>query len=78
MPPPDEVRPSPVQLSLVRQWIAKADVDFRTAERLLADAEPIRASIAFECQQAAEKYLKCLLTNLGIQTPRTHDLRMLV
>jgi HEPN domain-containing protein len=34
--------------------------------------------VSFHCQQAAEKYLKCLLTNLGIQTPRTHDLRMLV
>lgn len=25
-------------------------------------------------RQAAEKYLKCLLTYLGIQAPRTHDL----
>ena len=52
MKPPDEAL-----LALVRQWIAKADVDYRTAERLLQDAEPIRESIAFHCQQAAEKYL---------------------
>jgi len=32
----------------------------------------------FHCQQAAEKYLKCLLTYLGIQAPRTHDLKALV
>ena len=31
----------------------------------------------FHCQQAAEKYLKCLLTYLGIQAPRTHDLTAL-
>jgi hypothetical protein len=32
---------------LVRQWIAKAEVNYRTAERLVRDDEPIRESIAF-------------------------------
>jgi len=40
---------------------------------------PFRYSLfSFHCQQAAEKYLKCLLTYLGIQTSRTHDLKALV
>ena len=34
-------------------------------------------TVCFHCQQAAEKYLKCLLTYLGIQAPRTHDLKAL-
>jgi HEPN domain-containing protein len=34
-------------------------------------------AVCFHCQQAAEKYLKCLLTCLGIQAPRTHDLKAL-
>jgi HEPN domain-containing protein len=34
--------------------------------------------VCFHCQQAAEKYLKCLLTYLGIQAPRTHDLKTLI
>ena len=34
-------------------------------------------TVCFHCQQAAEKYLKCLLTCLGIQAPRTHDLKAL-
>jgi HEPN domain-containing protein len=34
-------------------------------------------TVCFHCQQAAETYLKCLLTYLGIQAPRTHDLRAL-
>jgi len=36
MQPPDEAL-----LSLLRQWIAKADLDYRTAERLLRDEEPL-------------------------------------
>jgi HEPN domain-containing protein len=78
MPPPDEAGPSPVQLSLVRQWIAKADVDFRTAERLLIDAEPIRASIAFHCQQATEKYLKAFLVFRAVEFPKTHSIGRLL
>lgn len=35
-------------------------------------------TVCFHCQQAAEKYLKCLLTCLDIQSPRTHDLKALV
>jgi len=34
-------------------------------------------TVCFHCQQAAEKYLKCLLTFLGVQAPRTHDLQAL-
>lgn len=34
-------------------------------------------TVCFHSQQAAEKYLKCLLTCLGIQAPRTHDLKVL-
>lgn len=34
-------------------------------------------TVCFHRQQAAEKYLKCLLTCLGIQAPRTHDLQAL-
>jgi HEPN domain len=43
--------------SLVQQWISKAEVDLRTAERLMRDADRIRESIAFHSQQAGEKYL---------------------
>ena len=34
-------------------------------------------TVCFHCQQAAEKYLKCLFTYAGIQAPRTHDLHAL-
>jgi HEPN domain-containing protein len=73
MKPPDAVL-----RDHVRQWIAKADVDYRTAERLVRDADPIRESIAFHCQQAAEKYLKALLVSLQVEFPKTHDLEELL
>lgn len=60
MKPPEEVL-----LGLVRQWIAKGEIDYRTAERLLGDAEPIRESIAFHCQQAVEKYLKAFSSGVA-------------
>jgi HEPN domain-containing protein len=30
--------------------------------------------VCFHCQQAAEKYLKALMVELGIAVPRTHNL----
>ena len=65
MKPPDEAL-----VLLVRQWIAKAEVDYRTAERLVRDDEPIRESIAFHCQQTAEKYLKAFLVWRQVEFPK--------
>ena len=61
-------------VDLVKQWIKKAELDYRAAENLLQDTEPIREVAAFHCQQAAEKYLKALLVSIPIEFPRTHDL----
>jgi len=63
---------------MVRQWIRKAELDYRAAESLLQDADPIREVIAFHCQQAAEKYLKALLVSIPVEFPRTHDLDQLL
>jgi HEPN domain-containing protein len=73
MKPPEEVL-----RDLVEQWLAKAEVDYRTAQRLMRDREPIRAAIAFHCQQAAEKYLKAFLVRHQVEFPRTHDLEQLL
>jgi HEPN domain-containing protein len=64
--------------SLVQQWISKAEVDLRTAERLLRDTDRIRESIAFHSQQAGEKYLKALLVWYGIEFPKTHSIGRLL
>lgn len=69
MKPPEEVA-----RDLVREWLARADIDYRTALRLLNDSDPIRESIAFHCQQAAEKYLKAFLVRQSIEVPKTHSI----
>ena len=69
--PEDEIR------QLVSEWIIKADLDFRTVERLVAE-DPFRDIVAFHAQQAAEKYLKALLTRHQIEFPKIHELRRLL
>jgi HEPN domain-containing protein len=68
----------PEVVEVLRQWVRKAEHDLEAANRIMAieDACPFD-TVCFHCQQAAEKYLKCLLTYLGIQAPRTHDLKAL-
>ena len=71
-------QPEVVLRDLVRQWFAKAELDYCAAERLVEDPEPLREIIAFHCQQAVEKYLKALLVSLQIEFPKTHDLEELL
>jgi len=70
-PPKDEIR------VLVADWIAKADLDFDTVVRLVAE-ERFRDIVAFHAQQAAEKYLKALLTRHQVEFPKTHVIRRLL
>lgn len=61
-----------------RQWVRKAEEDFKVARSLAAQAKPPRNTVCFHCQQAAEKYVKALLQELGEPVPRTHDLEDLL
>jgi len=69
--------PEQVLRDLVEQWIEKAEVDYRAAERLLRDSDPIREAIAFHCQQAVEKYVKAFLVRHQVEFPKTHNLGQL-
>ncbi len=66
------------QRTVVRQWINKADADYRVAERLLRDVDPFRGIITFHCQQAVEKFLKGFLVTRGVEFPKTHDIEELL
>ena len=69
----------PEIVEILRQWVRKAEHDLEAANRIVAVEEDCPFdTVCFHCQQAAEKYLKCLLTWLNIQSPRTHDLKALV
>jgi HEPN domain-containing protein len=67
--------------ALLREWIEKADADLEVARRMAAEAADnlrIREIVGFHCQQAAEKYLKALLTRCQIEFPKTHDIKTLL
>ena len=68
----------PEVVEILRRWIVKAEHDMEAARRIMAIEEGCPFdTVCFHYQQAAEKYLKCLLTYLSIQAPRTHDLQAL-
>lgn len=60
------------------QWVLKAEEDIEIARTLAALPSPKRDGACFHCQQAAEKYLKALLQELGLAVPKTHDLNNLL
>ncbi len=70
-PPEEEIR------RLVGDWIGKAELDFDTVNRLVPE-ERFRDIVAFHAQQAAEKYLKALLTRHQVEFPKTHIIRRLL
>lgn len=57
-----------------RQWVRKAESDYRLAVRISRGQERFHDELCFHCQQAAEKYLKALLEELGLGIPKTHNL----
>lgn len=63
----------------LRQWVLKAEDDFRATNLLAAlvanegDDAPLVA-VCFHAQQCVEKYIKALLTQSGIAVRKTHNL----
>lgn len=73
MSTPDELH------RLARQWVTRAEEDLLTAQHTLTLGESCPfTTVCFHSQQTAEKYLKALLTVLGVAFPRTHDLMELL
>ena len=61
-----------------REWVRKAESDYRLAETIDRGSQPFPDQLCFLCQQSAEKYLKALLEELGQHIPKTHDLEHLL
>jgi HEPN domain-containing protein len=61
-----------------RQWLRKAESDYRLAARIAHGSEPFHDQVCFHCRQAGEKYLKGLLEELGLPVPKIHDLDRLL
>ncbi len=61
------------------EWVAKAEGDWRTAQRELSAIEaPNFDAVCFHAQQCCEKYLKALLSESGSSFPKTHNLLFLL
>ena len=57
------------------EWVAKAEADFRSAQREVRVAHlPNHDLVCFLSQQCAEKYLKARLVEAGVDFPKIHNL----
>lgn len=66
------------KIDVVKQWIEKGDHDLGTAQLTFLYLPKYRDTIAFHCQQAAEKYLKGYLLFLDIPFQKKHSLNYLL
>jgi HEPN domain-containing protein len=62
----------------IKGWLNKADHDLGTAIVINEHISEYSDTLAFHCQQAVEKYIKCLLLKNSISFRRSHDLRYLL
>ena len=62
----------------VNAWIRKAEADFQNIELVLPAKSAPFDTVCFHAQQAAEKYIKALLTFYGIPFGKSHDLDKLI
>lgn len=60
--------------AVVREWVAKAENDLKSAAHLLTMKDCPVDNVCFNAQQCVEKYLKALLITQDLEFPKTHDL----
>lgn len=63
---------------ITKEWIEKAEEDYRVAARELKAKPPALNSVCFHAQQCIEKYLKAVLQENNIPFQKIHDLDILV
>jgi len=61
-----------------RLFLQKATADEALLDEVMHSDRIDDEIFGFHCQQAAEKMLKALLSQLGVDFPRTHNLRLLM
>lgn len=63
---------------IVREWITKAEEDYRVARREREAKPPTHTAVCFHSQQCVEKYLKAFLQEHEVSFYRTYDLDALM
>lgn len=66
--------PEQVKWDFVQAWIRKAETDLSACRSLVAADLPAYYPAAFQAQQAAEKFLKALLTCHQVPFGKTHEI----
>ena len=66
-------------LTVVREWLVKADNDLTAAAQILklGKAAPVE-TVCFHAQQCIEKYLKAMLVYRSIPFPKSHNIHVLL
>lgn len=67
-----------VDKEIIREWVSKADEDFRFALVNLEEGKPFFAQICFHFHQATEKFLKAYIIAHGLEFRKIHDLSVLL
>lgn len=65
-------------MDLVKNWILKANNDYKTGKDEMETEEPATDTICFHMQQYVEKYLKGYLVFHKIDFRKTHDIAELI
>jgi HEPN domain-containing protein len=63
---------------LTKEWIKKAEKDFRVAKREINAEPPSLNAVCFHAQQCVEKYLKAVLQENEVVFQKIHDLEVLL
>lgn len=66
------------QNELAKKFLNKAEEDLILIHEIMNNTKISDEIYGFHCQQAAEKILKGVLANYGIEFRKTHDIRELV
>lgn len=71
-------QPEEIKLEFTREWIRRAENDYRTARHLLESGEDYAYGVTFHAQQTAEKYIKAFLVWHQIEFKKTLDIALLI
>jgi HEPN domain-containing protein len=62
----------------VKEWVEKAEEDYRVALALMQLSEPANNAVCFHAQQCVEKYLKAVLQSHRAEIRKIHALPALL
>lgn len=71
-------KPEEIKLEFTREWVRRAENDYRITEHLFESGEAFAYGVTFHAQQTVEKYMKAFLVWHQIEFKKTHDIAVLL